>query len=55
VRDLAERMDAGVGAAGAMDRGPLPCKGGDGVRENAPLSCICQPTNGVPSYSMVSL
>ena len=21
----------------------------------APLSCTCQPTNGVPSYSMVSL
>ena len=59
MRDLAERVHAGIGAAGAADGDALAAKGGDGVGQtpctDGPLSCTCQPTKGVPSYSMVSL
>ena len=59
MRDLRQRMHAGIGAARAMDAHVLaadrltaassaPCTVGA-------LSWICQPENGVPSYSMMSL
>ena len=60
MRDLAERVHAGVGAAGALHRRPLAGEGGRPPSVRTPctvgaLSCTCQPANGVPSYSMVSL
>ena len=60
MRDLAERMHAGVGAPGAADVHALARRTPRSRRParpapTAPLSWICQPTNGVPSYSMVSL
>ena len=60
MRDLAERMHAGVGAPGAVRRSrprrrtPRP-RSASTPCTDGPLSWICQPTNGVPSYSMVSL
>ena len=59
MRDLAQRMDAGIGPAGAVHEHHLAAE-----RETAassapctvgPFCWICQPTNGLPSYSMVSL
>ena len=59
MRDLPERMHAGVGAAGAVDGDALAGQRRDRVGQHAlhrqPVAWICQPTNGVPSYSMVSL
>ena len=60
MRDLTQRMHAGIGAPGALHRAPsrrrtprspsvsAPCTDG-------PLACICQPANGVPSYSISEL
>ena len=60
MRDLTERVHAGIGASGAEDGDALAGKSRDRRRSSTPctetpLSCICQPINGVPSYSMVSL
>ena len=57
MRDLAQRMHAGVGAPAprsdtvspenlAIASLSRPCT-------DAPSACTCQPTNGVPSYSSV--
>ena len=57
--DLADRMHAGVGAAGAADGDALAGERRDRVGQHAlhrqAAAWICQPTNGAPSYSMVSL
>ena len=58
VGDLAQRVHAGVGAAGAAQRNRLAREFVDRLGEaplhRAPSACICQPTNGVPSYSSVT-
>ena len=57
--DLAERMHAGIGAAGAAWDGLFAGEGldrfGQSPLHGGPFSCTCQPTNGVPSYSRMSL
>ena len=59
MRDLAERMHAGIGAPGAMDADVLAADRLDRGLERAlhrrAVFCTCQPQNGVPSYSMMSL
>ena len=60
MRDLAQRMHAGIGAAGAVHGDALAgeCRNRRGQRAldgRRHCPAICQPTNGVPSYSMVSL
>ena len=59
MRDLAERMHARVGAPGAGDLDGVAAERRErGVSTPCtvvPSPWICQPTNGVPSYSIVSL
>ena len=59
MRDLAERMHARVRAPGAVDdaRAPVIAKSAPSSASwtERPFSCRCQPTNGAPSYSRVSL
>ena len=59
MRDLPERMHAGIGAAGAVNANLLAADRLDRVSSapctEGPLSWICQPQNGAPSYSMMSL
>ena len=60
MRDLAERMHAGIGAPGALRPRRASPQNADERLVSAPCTVgpspwICQPTNGVPSYSIVSL
>ena len=59
MRDLAERVHAGVGAAGALHHrllaGERPIAAVSTPCTGRPSSWTCQPANGAPSYSMVSL
>ena len=59
MRDLPQRMHAGIGAAGAVHANVLAAdrldRGFQRALHGWPLSWICQPENGVPSYSMMSL
>ena len=59
MRDLRQRMHAGIGAARAVDANLLAAdrlhRGFQRALHRRPLSWICQPENGVPSYSMMSL
>ena len=58
MRHLAQRMHAGVRAAGAahdtVSPENLPIASVSRPCTETPSACICQPTNGVPSYSSVT-
>ena len=59
MRDLAQRMHAGVGAPRAMGDRALAViatsASSSASWTERPFSCRCQPTNGAPSYSRMSL
>ncbi len=57
MRHPSQRMDTGIGAARASERDALSRERANGVGQgpctDTPSAWICQPTKGVPSYSMV--
>ena len=59
MRDLAQRMHAGIGAAGAVDAHLFAAdrldRGLQRALHRGAVVLICQPENGAPSYSMMSL
>ena len=59
MRDLPARVHAGVGAPGALHQSFSPDSASIAAVKTpctvSPSAWICQPQNGAPSYSMVSL